>query len=367
MELARRLIAKPSAWQRVIHGEGLDLRGPVLEALISSRSTATALRYAMCGFSDRIVRGEGGAEVHARGCGHRLCPRCGRRRGGKYSRRIMGWLGYEDHGDILSICITHRVIPGESLAAARTRMAGKQRKFMRWLTRAGMVGAMTVAHVVWSLKRGGWHYHVHVLAEMPAGTMTEDRILAGWKEAAAPEWVSTDEKQRRLVCAAGPAMKELRDDAGDPDFWVEAASAVAKSVQYPLRDIVQGVSQWRLGGDPERVNACAAELVQTASGWKMFRAWGRWRHKCPAAGAAAVKVEPEVKPPEEDGAGKKKAAPGGPEVMGTVSRVWREARKGSVAARAVFRQLEGTVRHNTKFARRFVWFCRHAQGPAPGG
>lgn len=351
----------------MIHGEGLELRQPVLEALLSSRSASVGLRYAMCGFSDRIVNGDEGAGIHVRGCGHRLCPRCGRRRGGKYCRRIMGWLGYEDHGDLLSICITHKVIPGESLKEARGRMAGKQRKYMRWLTRCGLIAAMTVVHVVWSLKRDGWHYHVHILCELPAGVMTPEKLLAGWKDAAAPEWVSTDEKQSRLVLGAGGAMRELRDDAGDPDFWVEASTAVAKAVQYPLRDVVQGVSQWRLGGDSARVQSCAAELVQEASGWKMFRAWGRWRHKCPAAEAAEVVTAPEPKPVEEDGAGKKKAAPGGPKVIGTVTRVWREARKGSEAARAVFRQLEGTVRHNTKFARRFVWYCRHACGPAPGG
>lgn len=347
-------------WQRVLHGEQCRFREVVTKVLLESRGGKLAFRYAACGLGDRVVKSGDGVRVAPRGCGHRLCPRCGRRRGAKYARRIIGWLGYESHGDLWSVVLTQRVRPGESLREARDRMAPKQRRYMRWLTRRGMSAGMTVVHVVWSKGREGWHYHVHVLAELPGGSATRDELLSGWVAAAKGEEVVTGEEQARLVVGAGEGIAELRDDEGDSDFWHESTGPVAKAVQYPLRDLAQGLSSWRLGGDEDRIRAAAAEIQKSGSGWKLFRAWGRWRKACPAsvaAGAAEVQDAPET---ESTGS----AAPAPTEDIGTVHVLFRRAVKGEEYARSVFRLLEPTVRNASDFARRFVKYCRiGATGP----
>lgn len=361
-ERALELVAHPIGWQRVLHGEQMELRQVVCGVLLETKGVKLAFRYACCGVSDQVVKGPTGVHVAPRGCGHRLCPRCGRRRGAKYARRIMGWLGYHEHGDLWSVVLTQQVRSGESLADARARMAPKQRRYMRWLTRLGLIGAMTTVHVVWSKGGGGWHYHVHVLVEMPLGSASRSSLLDGWSSCAGGEYIVTEEEQCRLVLAAGPAVAELRDDGGDADFWQESHGPVAKAVQYPMRDMAQGVSAWRLGGDLERVREAATELQRSSSGWKLFRAWGRWRKLCPAAVAAEeVKVD-EV----TDGTDSEKSAPPcKAEGVGTVHRLWKEARAGNAFARSVFEALEPTVRNASEFAKRFVKYCRLASTGPP--
>jgi hypothetical protein len=346
----------------VLHGDQLPLREVVTELLLKDKGPKLAFRYAACGCGDMVVGDSEGASVQPRGCGHRLCPRCGRRRGAKYAQRIIGWLAHESHGDLWSVVLTQQVRKGESLKDARDRLAVKQRRFMRWLSRRGLVAAMTTAHIVWSKSSDGWHYHTHVLAELPAGEWSVDRLLSGWKEAAKGEYVETGEEQARLVVAAGEAVAELRDDAGDSDFWSESKGPVARAVQYPLRDLAQGVSAWRLGGDMDRVREAARELLRSGGGWKLFRAWGRWTKVCPAALVAVAKQD-QVEAEERDKAG---AAPKGePEGIDTVHRLYRRARAGEYFARKVFCALEPTVRNASDFAKRFVAFCRSAWDPPP--
>ncbi len=325
--------------------------------LLAEKGEKTGIRYAFCGLGDQVVKGPNGVHVSPRGCGHKLCPRCGRRRGGKYAKRIIGWLGYEPHGDLMSVVLTQQVRRGETLRAARDRMAVKQRRYMRWLTRRGMSAGMTTAHVVWSKAGEGWHYHVHVLAELPGGAMSSADLLEGWKLAAVGEFIETGEEQSRLVLAAGGPVAELKDDEGDTDFWHESSGPVARAVQYPLRDLAQGVSAWRLGGDLERVREAATEIQRSSSGWKLFRAWGRWRAACPAAVAAAVK---EQEPREDSAEESASSAPAKPEGIGSVHRLWKQARSGEAFARSVFQALEPSVRNASDFARRFVAYCRAA-------
>lgn len=332
------------------------------QVLLDAKGAKLAFRYACCGRGDQVVKSVEGMHVAPRGCGHRLCPRCGRRRGGKYAKRILGWLGHEAHGDLWSVVLTQRVRRGESLREARDRMAPKQRRYMRWLTRRGMTAGMTVVHVVWSKGREGWHYHTHVLAELPGGSATAADLLSGWVAAAKGEEVVTSEGQARLVVGAGAAVAELRDDAGDTDFWHESHGPVAKAIQYPMRDLAQGLSAWRLGGDEDRIRSTAAELLKSGTGWKLFRAWRRWRKACPAAAAVA---EPAVELAGDDAA---PAAPAGAkaEGIGTVHNLWKRARGGEDYARSVFRALEPSVRNASDFARRFVRYCRAATGPPAG-
>lgn len=333
----------------------MELRRAVVEVLSHEKKVATCFRYACCGLGDQLV--QRGDEVFAspKGCGHKLCPRCGRRRGGKYARRIIGWLANRPHGDLWSMCLTQRVIGGEALKDAKARMEKKARKYMRWLTRSGMSAGMTAVHIVWSTRAEGWHYHVHVLADVPAGQMSKLRLLDKWAEIGGDEKLRTDEKQARLVVSAGAAIAELQDDAGDMEFWTESKGPIARAVQYPLRDLAQGVSAGRLGESGETMKAVATELVRDAAGWKCYRAWGAWAKACPV----------EEKEPEAEGADgeEKKAAPGAPAAIDTVGRVWRAARRGCEASREVLRKFERSVRNESDFARRLVEFCRAAWTP----
>jgi len=341
----------------VLHAESLELRQVVTKILLEDKGAKYAFRYAMCGNGDIAVGAGDGVHVEPRGCGHRLCPRCGRRRGGKYAKRVLGWLGHAAHGDVWSVVLTQQVRAGESLKAARDRLGVKQRRFMRRLTTMGLVGAMTAAHVVWSKSVGGWHYHTHVLAELPGGRVTADELLGVWRACAGAEFIITGEEQARLVVGAGGPIVELGDDAGDLDFWSESKGPVARAVQYPLRDLAQGVSGWRLGGDSERIAATAREILGSSSGWKLLRAWGRWRKACPmAVEAAVVKVE-EAAGVDADG---KPAVVAKSEGLGGVHRLYKRARLGDEYARSVFRLLEPSVRNASEFAKRFVAYCRSA-------
>jgi len=350
------LIKNPTVWQRVLHGDVLDLREHVFEELVLLGSDKGAMRYACCGVGDMVKEADGQVSVAPRGCGHRLCPRCGRKRGGKYARRILGWLGWEDHAEVWSLCLTQRIILGEGLPACRARMELKHRKFLRWLTRQGMVAAMSSVHIVWSKEREGWHYHVHVLCEMPSSTVSKESLIA--QMFAGGSDVEGDKEQAvRLVCSAGPAITALREDVGAVDFWHESVDVIAKTVQYPVRDMCQGVSTWRLGADPARVRASARVLLLDAKGWKLCRAWGRWRKACPAAKQPVVDGAVGG-PAASEAAQPACAAPA--RMIGGVGRLFWEARRGSAYARQVMKQLEGSVHNSGDFAKRFVAFCRKA-------
>lgn len=355
------LAAKPGGWQRVLHGDSAAVRSAVVRVLLRAKTTALAFRYAACGLADTLVRGESGVHCSPRGCGHRLCPRCGRKRGGRYARRIMGWLAYERHGELWSIVLTQRVRPGELVRDARARMASKNRAFMRWITRVGMTAGMTTTHIVWSKRKEGWHYHVHCLLDVPAGLTSKEALWDKWKEISGDDCMSDPEDAVRLVRGAGPPIESLKEDGGDPEFWKESRDVSARAVQYPMRDLAQGVSAWRLGGDPARVEAAAEELVISAAGWKLFRAWGAWRKACPAALAAEKAAAPGEAATAEDEGAKKKPVPGSKgDPLGTVRQVWFAARRGEVWARDAMRDFEKTVSNASDFARRFVRYCRLA-------
>lgn len=343
----------------MLHGGALELRQAVVGVLAGEKGYKTCFRYACCGLADQLVRKDGEVFVSPKGCGHKLCPRCGRRRGGRYAKRIIGWLAEKPHGDLWQMVLTQRTVEGELLKGARARMAPKQRAYMRWLTRRGLIGAMTCVHVVWSSRSNAWHYHTHILVELPGGKMKKHELLDQWKHESGEEGCHIGEQQARLIVSAGGAIEELKEDSGDADFWQESKGPVARAVQYPLRDLVQGVSAWRLGGEPDQLRACAAELVRDASGWKMFRAWGVWRKP--------VVVDDVEKDEKEEGDEDGAAAPGSPDPLGTVGRLWRAARGGDLAAREAFHSLERSVRNDSEFAKRLVRYCRLCTSPAGSG
>lgn len=341
-------------WQKVLHGGCLEVRAAVVRVLATEKNHKACFRYACCGLGDQLTKRGEEVFVSPMGCGHKLCPRCGRRRGGKYAKRILGWLAKRPHGDVWSVVLTQRVVSGESLKGARARMAPKQKRYMRWLTRRGMVAGMTTVHMVWSERSSGWHYHVHVMADMGGTEIAHRELLEQWVIEGKGERVRVADEQAKLVVKRGGPITELADDAGDLDFWHESKGPVARAVQYPLRDLVQGVSATRLGGAVEQVDACARELVRDAAGWKCFRAWGDWRKACPVE----KEEEDEGEGDGEDGA----AAPAAATPLGTVPRVWREAREGQEAAREAMRALERSVCNESDFAKRLVGFCRSCLG-----
>lgn len=356
---ARQLIRSPVAWQRVLHGEHQQLREVVFERLVADGADGIAFRYALCGLGDVVVKSGDGVCVSPRGCGHRLCPRCGRRRGAKHARKVIGWLARAEHGDIWSVVLTQRVRAMETLTEARKRMEAKHRKYMRWATRAGMIAGISSVHIVWSKEQDGWHYHVHILAEFPPGTMSKECLIArmfdGWSDVAGDKSEAV-----RLVVAGGGALVELDQDAGEMDLWCQSESAVVRAVQYPVRDMCQGVSGWRLGGDVERITETVEQLYRVAKGWKLTRCWGRWRQEPPARPVDAAGEAEGA----EDGASD---APG-PKAEGTVFRLYMRARQGDQWCRELFRALERTVYNNGEFGKRFVAFCRFAwSGPVMKG
>lgn len=365
---ASMIAANPAGWQRAIHGHETILRECVTHALAKSASAKSAFRYAACGLGDQMVKDKKGIHVAPLGCGHRLCPRCGRTKGGPMIKRIMTWLGYADHGDIFTMCLTQRVQSGEPLAAARKRMVKHEQEYLRWLKDEGMVSGASCAHPVWSQSSQGWHYHVHLLIEMPAAwrdsrgrPMTPRRLRAMYRLLRWGHDVQARKESSSRVVSAGPADVALADGSTDPDFWTESKSGLAAAVQYPVRDIAQGISAKRMGGDREQVAACVEELLKHAKGWKLRRTFGQWRKKPPERPQAAT-AAPERVVPEAEKAVSAASPPGAAkvQVFGTVHRCSRQAARGDKLSQLLFVALESSCRNDTDFGKRFVSFCRQA-------
>lgn len=356
--LARSIVRSPAAWQRCLHGGESLLREEVFEAILRKDGERSAFRYAFCGLGDRLVKDARGVHVAPMGCGHRLCPRCGRTKGRPIVKRIFAWLAAEAHGDIFAMVLTQRVIRGELLPAARLRLEAKAKRYLDALKDKGMIGGALVTHPAWSPGSQGWHYHVHLLLELPEGQWSVDDVKELYVEVAGNEQVQVDGRCCTLVAAAGPADPGLGSDSADPDFWTERSTGLAKAVQYPVRDIAQGISAKRVGVDRARVAECVDVLLNQAKGWKLRRTFGKWRRPAPPLPPAPT--EPPVESPAASA-----CAPGESLVVqGTVHRVSRLAAHGCYESRLWIIALEESCRNDTDFGKRFVTFCRAA---APRG
>lgn len=350
----------------------MDVRVHVVEALIDLKRPKLAFRYALCGTADQMTKGPDGVGVAPRGCGHPMCPRCGRRSAGRHVRRVQGWLGYADHGDLFNVCFTQRAVRGEPVKAARARLAKKVRSFMRWATQQGLVAGMTVHHAGVSghpKTLGAWHYHVHALLEFPAGRFSTEKkpykkgthdvsmeLAAKWQEVGDRFDDGVSPLFNHRLLAAGGAIASLREDGGDVEFWSESKDKTARVIQYPMRDLAQGITAWRIGGDSGTMGERVRELVEDGRGWKMRRAWGRWRKRCPDELAAAKELEQQEATPETEGS----SAPAPSAPLGTMRRVFLAARGGHAWALEAMAGLEASVRNDTRFARRLVAWCRAA-------
>lgn len=354
-EHAVRLAARPTRWQAVLHGAAALTREVATTMLLERRGGKYAFRYAACGCGDTVEQANGSVRLGPRGCGHKLCPRCSRKQAAKVAKKVLGHLATAEHGELWSHCLTQRVRPGESLADARTRMRRKWRSYLRTVRLGGMIACMATTHIVWSQRSGGWHYHVHLLLEFPPGVVCPSILVGWWTATDLTERLSNEESSVRRVIEAGPALEGLANDDGDLEFWSEATSEAAKAVQYPLRDMLEGLSAFRLGSDPAVVRHALEELFTTTSGARLRECYGRWRKKP----AAAVPMEPEKVPGDEVAP---RAVPGAPAscVLGTISILWRRARQGDAESQVIFRALEKTVSNHSDFAGRFVAYCRAA-------
>jgi hypothetical protein len=243
---------------------------------------------------------------------------------------------------------------------------------MRWATHQGVVAGLSVHHAAVSKRfecEGAWHYHCHALLEFPAGRFSVEATEAqGKKFESSPElaakWVSIAAAvgedvlpmYNRLVLAAGGPIEGLRDDRADTDFWSESRDLVARLVQYPMRDLAQGITAFKLGSSPHVAAERIDELCRSSRGWKMRRAWGRWRKKCPAHAEALKKEAAEAA--EKSGTSTPPAA----QPLGTMRRVFFAARAGNAWAVEALKGLEASTRNNTRFCKRLVAWVRAAIG-----
>jgi len=355
-------VAHPTAWQWVIHGPDNALREEVVRGLLALVSEKAAYRYALCGCGDVVKWGEGKHFISPRGCGHRLCPRCSRKSGQRNCRRVLKWLGTQPHGALFTMCLTQPVVKGETLRAARNRMVLKERRYLKRCKAAGMVAAMVSTHIVWSKGWQGWHYHVHLFMEFDRRARDPGLCPVGcqmlrdwWLDTGRHEHVQAEEDSCRLVMESGRPITSVAGDEGDTDFWTEGDTWAMRAVQYPVRDMVQGVSSLRFGGEQKVMEAAVCQLLTDSAGWKLRRTTGLWRKEPPAA---VEVVEPVVADVVLSAAAPAGSSPSS--VVGTLSGLYRAAIGGFSDAKTVFRELELNVRNKSDFARRYVRFCRSA-------
>lgn len=337
----------------MIHGDGVGVRPYVAAILKENPNPKLFKRYALCGTGDKLASRDGAMRVINRGCQHKCCPRCFRQQCRKFVKRVLGWLANAPHGDLWAHCITQPVKKGESLKEARARMDAKVKTYLKAIKGYGIHAGIGVCHIVWSQGHEGWHVHWHWIIERKEGEIDAPSLHGFWADACGPEFSAPSDRSASRILPPGPAMPELCEDNGQVDFWTEGKTAASKAIQYPLRDLAQGLSAWRFGGDPVRLAAATRELVEASKGWKVRRTIGRWRKKPP---------EPEVidAPKEEEPAGAEVvAAPAGKEVVhGSPDRIQRRARKGCVHSRQLLAMLEASIRNNSDFGTRVVRFCR---------
>lgn len=321
-EIARDL----SRWQWVMHGDTGTYRAAVVRWLCRSSRYTVGRRFALCGRGDQLGVSAGSTLVRVRtkGCGCRYCPRCSRRAGRKYLKKVNGHLSARPHGELWHIVFTQRAIAGEGLPECRGRFEVAWKKAMRWMRKAGLRGGLTTYHLI----RNGfnaWHWHAHLVVELKDGVDGET-FFSGTEDA----WRSAKGRLGkddipifgRRVCRQGVAMTGLVEN-GQMDFWSESQSEVEKAIQYVVRDVLQGVERWIAQCETSEL---VEEFCRGVEGAKMHRLVGEWRQK-----VAVVEV-----PGEADGAIEKpkvlpKAKEGADIIwdwIGTMDQVMYHARKG---------------------------------------
>lgn len=312
----RRVVRNRTPWQFVIHGATDGYRQLVLEELLGRRQWRRAHRFAVCGLGDSAsveMRGEG-VKLSYRFCGHRACPRCSKLAGRRALRGVLQRLGTVRHEALFHVVLTQRVEVGESLMAARARFDHKWRRLAKSRGALRAVGGLASMHMKYNQ---GWHYHMHLIAEV-GGVDAGERVgkfVEAWRDAVRDECGVAEPMFVRRVADAGEPF-DFEGDEGQQEVWREASGAVARLFQYALREVVQGVERW-----VERVEGVrqVREFLEGMEGAQLHRAYGAWR----------LPVEKEESGEVvEDQVAKGKTGGGEWVSLGTMDQVITDARRG---------------------------------------
>lgn len=332
------LCAHVTPWQFVIHGDTREYRQGAVRVLCEQGHWRKAMRFALCGRGDVLCKEVGGdrVKVGCRGCGVRFCPRCSRRSGQRFLRRIGAHLESSGHGEIWHFVLTQVVHGEETVVEARERFKKSWGKWYTALRRAGMRSGLLAEHVK-PREAHGWHYHGHCIVEFAEGTDTVamgKKLEAAWHKATKAWSTGAKELFRRKVCDAGPAV-----DAGaltaQGELWQESDSAVQRVLQYAIRDIVAGVESWVV---KLRTVHEIGKFTEVCSHAKLHRLFGAWRKEA----APVVDVE-SVRGEGVPGSGTVPADKRGTTVwehIGNIDRVWREAKAGGQVAQQCLLRLQ---------------------------
>lgn len=253
----------PSRWQQVLHGESLGFRVAVLEELSEAWGGKRSKCFALCGRGDRIAKNEsGGVAVQPYGCGEPLCPRCSRRRGIRVLRALDHRFREIGHASLYHLVLTQRVYQ-EPLSRTKTRMEEMWKRAQRRLKRLGPIGMLCVAHCTWS-RHGGFHYHLHVIAEFEG-----EPDLGGFSE-----WWGTLAPGQQPGFAKRVATPRTARQCGLPQDLIHGVDAVGSGIGYIVGDVIKGVGRFGTDGCPRNR---LAEVVETVTGLKRQRLYGDWR------------------------------------------------------------------------------------------
>lgn len=297
-----KLGATMTKWQWVIHGETTEFRKVIVRWLCNKGDYTLARRFALCGRGDLGMTefGGDGVRVKPMGCGCRFCPRCSRRFGARFLRKVGKHLEAGPHGSMWHVVLTQRVQRSETLIEARERFAKAWKRFYPKLRKRGMSSALCTYHVTASLN-GGWHYHCHLLVEWVPEC---DTVELGKWATEAWQWAKQDSGDRqtevfaREVCEPGPAF--VREALGSQgELWNESRDPVVAAIQYVVRDVLQGVEKWVAKVDNIEDASTFAEALTSA---KLHRLYGVWRKQLPK------RIEEPEETASETNAGKQKTA-----------------------------------------------------------
>lgn len=342
------VVATPTVWQRVIHGASDQLRKRYVAWALERGDDKRAKAYAMCGMGDEVVEKPGlRYRVAPKRCGNRFCPRCSRYHGLRFVKHVSEHLAMGAHGCIHHLVLTQVVKPRETLIACRERFEKKWTRFWVWASRGGLLAGIRTTHITWS-RHGGWHLHAHVMIEFEQWLVdTEERVeglLQRWQEKVTAEGNGkAAEMFGRKVCEAGERFQDSDEEQGE--FWVESEDAVAKVVQYCVRDVCQGVESWNLAEAGQRIE----ELFSGVACAKLHRLLGAWRE--------TAKQRFDKEPPKEEVKDDGKSAVdivGGEISVGTVDTVYYRALEGDRVAVEMLRCLLNGLRNASLVAERLL-------------
>lgn len=333
--------------------------------IFDARGKKAALRYAVCGRGDRLYRAGEVVGVEPRGCGHRMCPRCGRLRGLKVVRRVKEVLSSREHGYLYHMVCTRRVNPDLSCKDACDWISNASGRFVQTLRKThGAVAGVTTLHCVWSGRSKGWHAHAHIFVEFAAEPSIGEIVHWWRKESRGNPNVSPKLHSGLFVrMVAGPGPKIVFESSSD-DFWSESRDEVSNAIEYPLRDVMGGT---RLEATCKIPDERLSEYIGSMYSAKGTRTWGAWRKPDPPAAK-----EDENLPPRSGGEDSRAPVDADDRVYyGSPDLVFRFARAGNMTYVDLVVRLERSCRNNSKVGLRLVSLVRNTVGnelsPERGG